>query len=769
MAQDIDFQDLAAYSLRYITELVPEWLPGGRMQGNEWVCGSIRGGPGDSMRVNMSTGMWADFATDDKGGDMISLLACVDSIKQIDSAKILVQKLNYRMNDVPPAVQPVPVSKKPVNVLVKPPANLMPDLKHFIFGTPSVSWLYRDTDGSPWFWMARYEKKEGGKEFIPWCYSETRKCIVQKGWPEPRPLFNLDKLANNPDMPVLIVEGEGCVIGAERLGAEKNYVVTTWPHGSRSWHKADWSSIAGRKVLIWPDADEPGKAAAAGIADKISDICPNIKIINPDKADGWDAGDAWKEEKTWPEIIEWAKKLVTIYQKEEPIEQETIPVTTEPPPQDAEVLEPESDTIPEAVLHAEDPGPLPTRTEREKYISWGVALGSNDRPYKSISNIIKIFANHEMFKGHIWYDEFDYRVYTDMFGRVKELCDADVLKITAHLQREESFPILTSALVMEAVSLYANLNIRHSVRDWVSSIEWDGKKRIEQFFPDYLGAESNEYTESVSRNFWVGMVARVFNPGCKNDYMVVLEGPQGVGKSMALASIGENWHTESTESFGSKDFFQGLHGKIIVEIAELDSFSRAEVTRVKQVVTAQRDRFRASYGRTATDYPRQCIFVGTTNESGYLRDATGARRFWPIKCGEIKVKDIREDRAQLFAEAFDQFKNGADWYSVPHEKAKQEQEDRYQHDEIAVSVHGYIEDKTFIIMLDLAKDALRIDESRFDRRIQMRVGSILRRRGWEPRRENVGSRQIRVWMHKETPSLGNQGLLSGLEGNDVDF
>lgn len=286
-----------------------------------------------------------------------------------------------------------------------------------------------------------------------------------------------------------------------------------------------------------------------------------------------------------------------------------------------------------------------------------------------------------------------------------------------------------------------------------------------QFFPDYLGADKNEYTEAVSRNFWVGMVARVFNPGCKNDHMVVLEGPQGVGKSMALSSIGGKWHTESAEAFGSKDFYQGLHGKMIVEIAELDSFSKAEVTRVKQVVTARHDRFRASYARLAMDYPRQCIFVGTTNELNYLRDSTGARRFWPIKCGNIRIDQINSDREQLFAEAYQLYKSGARWHIVPASLASEEQENRYQHDEIEVAVTEYLEGKAFIIMRDLAKDHLKIDDARFDKRVQLRLGAILRRFGWESRRESVGGKQLRVWAPKGAPSFADQILLGGEDGS----
>jgi putative DNA primase/helicase len=264
--------------------------------------------------------------------------------------------------------------------------------------------------------------------------------------------------------------------------------------------------------------------------------------------------------------------------------------------------------------------------------------------------------------------------------------------------------------------------------------------------------------DAVSKNFWVGMMARAFRPGCKNDYMVVLEGPQGVGKSMSLNCIGGKWHTESTESIGSKDFYQNLHGKLIVEIAELDSFSKAEVTRVKQVITNPVDRLRLSYGRTSQDFPRQCVFVGTTNESSYLRDATGARRFWPVKCGQIKIDQINHDRKQLFAEAYKCLQDGATWHNVPYGKATRVQEERYQADEIEVNIKEYAEGKQYIVMAEFALDHCKLSHDRFDKRFQIRVANILHRMGWEPRRETIasGKGQTRVWMPKGSPSLLDQ-------------
>src|SRR5207302_6188158 len=131
------------------------------------------------------------------------------------------------------------------------------------------------------------------------------------------------------------------------------------------------------------------------------------------------------------------------------------------------------------------------------------------------------------------------------------------------------------------------------------------------------------------------------------DNMLVLDGTQGIGKSSALRAIAGEWFAEQHESATSKDFYQVLQGKMLVEISEMDSFSRAEVTKVKQVVTCTNDRFRESYGRRAEDHPRQCIFVGTSNKWTH-DDETGARRFWPIDCrGTVDVAAIAAVRPQL--------------------------------------------------------------------------------------------------------------------------
>ena len=187
----------------------------------------------------------------------------------------------------------------------------------------------------------------------------------------------------------------------------------------------------------------------------------------------------------------------------------------------------------------------------------------------------------------------------------------------------------------------------------------------------------NKLVFYFGKNFWISIVARVYCPGCQVDNMIVLEGPQGLKKSSALRVIGGNWFCEQHEAVNGRAFFEVLQGKLLVEISELDAFSRADVTRVKQVVTCVSDRYREPYGHHAKDHPRQCVFVGSTNKDDWNRDETGARRFWPIRCTEIDIDAIASNREQFFAEAVHRFKSKETWWEMPSIETEGEQESRY--------------------------------------------------------------------------------------------
>jgi putative DNA primase/helicase len=286
----IDFKGLAAELLSQSRSLVPQWLPGGKVRGNEYVCGSVEGGPGDSCSVNLETGLWADFSTDQKGGDLISLYAEIHGISQKDAFESLGGK--------------VPKPQKPRRKKKLDP--LHEKLKHHRHGVPSDAWTYRDADGNDVAYVARYDTGKNKKTFLPWVIENGKP--VSKGLPKPRPLYQLDKLTKFPDRPVMVVEGEKAADAAQKIVGDR-YVVTTFMNGSNGAPHCDWTPVHGRRVVtVWPDADESGLKAGAWVAAELMDKVGSIKVIDSlGQESGWDAADALDEGWDWDKFLQWAR------------------------------------------------------------------------------------------------------------------------------------------------------------------------------------------------------------------------------------------------------------------------------------------------------------------------------------------------------------------------------------------------------------------------------------------------------------------------------
>ena len=214
-----------------------------------------------------------------------------------------------------------------------------------------------------------------------------------------------------------------------------------------------------------------------------------------------------------------------------------------------------------------------------------------------------------------------------------------------------------------ALSLHSTKHAFNDVQDYLRGLKWDGQPRLDTLFIDYLGAADTPYTRAVTRKAFAAAVTRAMAPGSKFDNMLILSGPQGIGKSTLLDRMSKGWFNDSIRTFEGKEASELLQGVWLVEISELDAFRRTDVARIKQFLSLRTDRFRAAYGRHVKELPRCCVFFGTTNTDDYLQDRTGNRRFWPVDVGvEPIIKsvwaDLPDEVDQLWAEAVVRWQTG---------------------------------------------------------------------------------------------------------------
>jgi len=281
----------------------------------------------------------------------------------------------------------------------------------------------------------------------------------------------------------------------------------------------------------------------------------------------------------------------------------------------------------------------------------------------TIDNIRLIMENDPKLSKTIGYNQFASRIellrdlpWRSMDGNSYWL-DSDDAALRHYLER--FYGISHTGKTMDALSVIVEQNKFNPVKEYLNGLTWDGTKRLDTLFIDYFGAEDHEYTRAATRKMMCAAVARIFNPGCKFDYMLLMIGKQSLGKSYFIKMLGGKWYSDSLASVTGKEAYEQLQGVWLIEMGELSAAKKADVDALKHFITKQEDIFRAAYGRRTEAHPRQCIFLGTTNDYECLRDTTGGRRFWPINVGKGKNdmwKDLNVD--QVWAEAVQAFNAG---------------------------------------------------------------------------------------------------------------
>jgi len=239
--------------------------------------------------------------------------------------------------------------------------------------------------------------------------------------------------------------------------------------------------------------------------------------------------------------------------------------------------------------------------------------------------------------------------------RWTDVLSTDIRIILEAPERQGGYGLKTSKRDLdEAIDKVARLHAFHPIRDYLNSLTWDGKHRAATLFVDYVGAEGNDYHREAALMWLLGAVVRVFEPGHKFDFVPILEGAQGVRKSTFFRVLGRHWFAELEGDFhDAKGMVERMQGAWIIELPELQGFSRAEVQTIKGFISRQSDIVRLAYARHPQEFDRQCVMGGSTNDREYLRDATGARRFWPVECrvASIDTSRLSAEIDQIWAEA----------------------------------------------------------------------------------------------------------------------
>ena len=371
---------------------------------------------------------------------------------------------------------------------------------------------------------------------------------------------------------------------------------------------------------------------------------------------------------------------------------------------------------------------------------------ANGTPIASVGNAYIAISLHPDWRGVIAYDLHAQRVVKRVpppyaLGRAGDWDGMDDSFTAFWLSTHVGLETLSSMQAAEAVEMAARDAAFDPVVEHLDGLAWDGTPRLDHWLVDYFGAPSGDYTRLVGRWWVLGMVKRAFEPGCKFDFMPILEGPQGRGKSTALEVLAHPWFGNTDFVVGDKDSLAVIQGKWLYEIAELDSFNKADTTRVKSFVSRQVDEFRPAYGRRVVRLPRRVVFVGTTNQFEYFKDASGNRRFWPIRCLDmIDLEGLAEARDQLFAEAVMRLRAGDRCYPTLEEQElllSPEQQGREIVDSWEDAVHRYLEDvdidgrrRDQVGVFDLLVGALRLDAGKITKEMTMRVAAVMRQLGW---------------------------------------
>lgn len=635
--------------------------------------------------------------------------------------------------------------------------------------TPSMVFPYRRADGSLMGYVLRRDLPDGGKEtpMVMWVrLPNGRECWSRFPFAKPRPLYGLDKIGDARQ--VVVAEGEKC---RDKLATTTGRVVVSWAGGTQGVKHTDWTPLRRRNVVIWPDADGPGLATAEDIAAVLGDLGATVRVMDvmrDNPPNGWDAADAIDDGWGKDECDNFMRATVRPW---------SPPAETKVDDRPAPPIAASGPVVEARTVQQEQPASatvtqLHTRKTVAADDNWQLGLVCNEDG-KVKPGVTKNWAlfleHHKDMEGTFAFDEFkrvvmlmrkppwDWRLN---YWEPRKIADRDYSEAVMWLEGKQMTPKASN--IAAVIQTVAEHNGFDPLCDYLDGLKWDGKARVGTWLSYYLGVEDSDYARTVAACWLVSSVARGLRPGCKVDTMPILEGPQGALKSTAIRTLyGDQFFTDGLSDIGSKDAKMEMQGVWGLEVAEMQKFNAAETNEVKKFLTQQVDRYRPPYGRSVIEAPRRVVLCGTINPEGnaYLRDPTGARRFWPIVVGRLDIEGLAKDRDQLWAEAVHMFKAGAKWW-VQEEHAEAvmaEQEKRTDVDVWTAIIAPMLLTRTSITQWEVF-DALHIAKKDAGWQHSARVGRIMKKLRWLASRDRKNGEDRVVYSAPKGNSGGNLDL-----------
>lgn len=884
----IDFVSLARALLDRAEHFLALWLPGGRIDGHEYLGPRKRdGGIGDSLKINLITGAWAYFggSDSDKGGDLISLYAWLEGKNNRQAALELMESLGWLRTEMPAgqvrrpvmaaAPEPTPAAMAAADAAdgasapvlrkvgrwraVLPVPKHAPTPKRFVWRYHNAeldqwveleavrTWEYA-FEGERFGYVARFERissqGEITKETLPYTWCEDTQDPGGghkwhwKQWEAPRPLYvPATLLSGDPGrVPVVIVEGEKCAMaGHELLGHEFDFV--SWPGGAKAWALARWSWLMGRTVYLWPDAD--AKRQPLSRAEREADVDPQTKPLLPlakqpgyramagigslleaehgctvfmcrmdapgVQPDGWDIADAIAAGWTPDQVRDHIRAARAFVPPDEAARAAAGgPVT----PHAAGISTPTRATAGEggdADTEADDGWGWTAhlmraeKTQAVRAVRENVVLALDGRPDKGVPGITDC-------AGLIRFNEFTNnieKVRPSPWGTpAGDWLEADELLMGDWLVREWYMPSMARQALEEAVIVVARRHSYHPLRERMVALrgQWDQTPRLATWLRRVCLEEDEwderdplqQYLALAGAWFVMGMVARVLpevrkgvailqGPGTKFDSMLVLESPQGWGKSSLAKMLGGEYFADTGLDLQNKDSLMNIQGVSVYEWGELQDLSRHEVGAVKRFISSPTDRFRATFDRRPAKYPRQVVFIGTTNDAHYLTDTTGNRRFWPVQV--TRPPDLvwlEENLEQMLAEAVHRVEQRERFWPTREEQARlftPQQQARTVESALDSAIRTYLYDEEQKVGMGRENGALRNQLSMqelltalgytIDKQtdaVVKKAGAVLHALGWTVKRTSAPGRP-RVYVRPPATHAQPDGVL-GPGGSD---